>query len=344
MPLIAFNTDTLVFEAIPTTSTCDCGVAPGTTPAYSAGTNTLYEYNAESDSDNVLTKEGVRGGLFADYDCKGEKVVVTQINENQSTISGGGFRDGVFVNTVDSDTVDYTTIGQKVTNGVRSFTQGAHNGTAFQAQYKDLVGGYFAASGNIQWGARGVSAITADAYQYGSGIASNEMAVHNPSSANGGLSQSKSMAAVQAIIRSRYAPEDSTHVSRGVYISSNGERITNGIEMISDTSESYPSQYKYCLNMKGSVVTSAAIVMPQSASGNSGTVIEYDANDYTVFDRSGNKHMFVIGGSVPLSVTGNGINMGTVTAPASPQNGDMWFDGTSLKFRVGGVTKTVTLS
>jgi hypothetical protein len=31
------------------------------------------------------------------------------------------------------------------------------------------------------------------------------------------------------------------------------------------------------------------------------------------------------------------------TAPTSPNNGDIWFDGTDLKIRVGGVTKTFTL-
>ena len=31
------------------------------------------------------------------------------------------------------------------------------------------------------------------------------------------------------------------------------------------------------------------------------------------------------------------------TAPTSPTNGDIWFDGTDLKMRIGGVTKTFTL-
>lgn len=340
MPQIAFNTDTLAFEPIQQSA----GVDPGTVPACSAGANVLYEYNAATDSDNVKLPDGTRGGLFADYDCNGEKVIIAQLNENQSAISGGGFRDVVFVNAVDSDTTNYTAVGQKVTHGVRSFVQGAHDGTSFQSQYKDLVGGYFAATGNIQWDARGVSAIVADAYQCGIGIASNEFVAHNPATANGGIAQSKSMAAVQAIVRSRFADEDSTHASRGVYVSNNGNRITNAVEVVSDTSEGFSSNYKYCLNMKGGVVTAAAIVMPQSGVGNAGTVIEYDANDYTVYDRVANKHMFVIGGAVSVSITGTGINMGTVSAPASPQNGDMWFDGTSLKLRVGGVTKTVTLS
>jgi hypothetical protein len=31
------------------------------------------------------------------------------------------------------------------------------------------------------------------------------------------------------------------------------------------------------------------------------------------------------------------------TAPTTPNNGDIWFDGTDLKMRIGGVTKTFTL-
>jgi hypothetical protein len=32
------------------------------------------------------------------------------------------------------------------------------------------------------------------------------------------------------------------------------------------------------------------------------------------------------------------------TAPTSPNNGDIWFDGTDIKMRIGGVTKTFTLT
>ena len=38
-----------------------------------------------------------------------------------------------------------------------------------------------------------------------------------------------------------------------------------------------------------------------------------------------------------------GFNIPAGVAPTSPVNGDMWQDGTDLKFRIGGVTKTVTL-
>jgi hypothetical protein len=37
------------------------------------------------------------------------------------------------------------------------------------------------------------------------------------------------------------------------------------------------------------------------------------------------------------------INLASSTAPTSPNNGDIWFDGTDIKMRIGGVTKTFTL-
>jgi hypothetical protein len=38
------------------------------------------------------------------------------------------------------------------------------------------------------------------------------------------------------------------------------------------------------------------------------------------------------------------INLATSVAPSSPNNGDIWFDGSNLKIRIGGATKTVTVS
>jgi hypothetical protein len=37
------------------------------------------------------------------------------------------------------------------------------------------------------------------------------------------------------------------------------------------------------------------------------------------------------------------MNIAAGVAPTAPANGDVWFDGTDLKMRVGGVTKTFTL-
>lgn len=49
--------------------------------------------------------------------------------------------------------------------------------------------------------------------------------------------------------------------------------------------------------------------------------------------------------STPASTTaGAGFRIVAGVAPTSPTNGDMWQDGTDLKIRIGGVTKTVTLT
>ncbi len=45
------------------------------------------------------------------------------------------------------------------------------------------------------------------------------------------------------------------------------------------------------------------------------------------------------------SATGSaGLRLTSGTAPTSPVDGDMWYDGTNVKFRVGGTTKTFTLT
>lgn len=44
------------------------------------------------------------------------------------------------------------------------------------------------------------------------------------------------------------------------------------------------------------------------------------------------------------TTTNSQIRFRTGVAPTSPNDGDMWFDGTALKLRIGGVTKTVTVS
>ena len=38
------------------------------------------------------------------------------------------------------------------------------------------------------------------------------------------------------------------------------------------------------------------------------------------------------------------LNLASSTAPTAPANGDVWFDGTALKIRISGATKTVTVS
>lgn len=49
--------------------------------------------------------------------------------------------------------------------------------------------------------------------------------------------------------------------------------------------------------------------------------------------------------TTPASASGGaGFNIQAGSAPTSPNNGDMWQDGTNVKIRIGGVTKTFTIT
>ncbi len=51
-----------------------------------------------------------------------------------------------------------------------------------------------------------------------------------------------------------------------------------------------------------------------------------------------------VGGATRFLVLKEGVVRLRAATNSSPTNGDLWFDGTDLKFRTGGVTKTVTLT
>jgi hypothetical protein len=264
-------------------------------------------------SDANFTSNPADGGYFADYNCFTANYSLLAQSKDQTGEAGGGIIDGHFVQNRDGDTNDYTAIGQKISNGVRGVTTGQISGGTFAEQYKDLVGGAFSAIGRISWASRGVSGITTQAIQYGEGIASNEFSVQNPAAAN---EQSLSMCAVQAILRPQKGASDGTYKARGVMAQNvQGYRATSAFEAISTPGVgALNGNFEYCLKLNESTVESAAIIMPQSHTGNAGTVIDYGANNYTVFDRSNLRYLFVVGGDIPVSInqTSVGVN---VTAP-----------------------------
>jgi hypothetical protein len=57
-------------------------------------------------------------------------------------------------------------------------------------------------------------------------------------------------------------------------------------------------------------------------------------------------------GSVPTALVDVGasttaaasLRIRSGTAPTSPNDGDIWFDGTALRIRIGGLTRTVTVT
>jgi hypothetical protein len=87
-----------------------------------------------------------------------------------------------------------------------------------------------------------------------------------------------------------------------------------------------------------------------SLTGGGGAFIDFRPNnaDISRFSTTG---IFVGSATSPtalLHITGGTtakaqIRLNSSTAPTTPNDGDIWFDGTDLKMRIGGVTKTFTL-
>jgi hypothetical protein len=110
------------------------------------------------------------------------------------------------------------------------------------------------------------------------------------------------------------------------------------------------------LSWMGSASTIKAQIAGQDKSANLGggwmifrTADSTDVlQDRMELDRNGNLSIGLTGGgdflNIAASTTAKAqINLAAGTAPTTPANGDIWFDGTDLKMRVGGVTKTFTL-
>jgi hypothetical protein len=73
-------------------------------------------------------------------------------------------------------------------------------------------------------------------------------------------------------------------------------------------------------------------------------LINFDANDYLLYDRGGNQWTFLIGGSAVAAVRGNGaIQFTPRTAPASAARGDVYFDKSANKLRVHNGTAWIDL-
>jgi len=360
--------------------------------------------------------DGVSGaGFFADYNCLGGVAWRPDLSASQASISGGGIRDGFAVLARDTDTTDYTAIGRKISNGARILMTGAYDADTdtWGAQAgKDVIGLDVHAIANVTDPNRGVSGIAAGSINYGTGIISHEFSVENPAAG----SQSLSMAAVQGIIRPYNAADDGSHVYQAFLATNTGHRVTAGLRLTSTPiSGSYNGRFRYGVDMTPASIEECALrLRGTSAVGHAATVIEYDANDYSYYDRANDRYAFVVGGSARLFINSSGLNFSGFTgnaileydgndytfydktnnrlntviagstvasqnavglglggiigvsgtflslpasttalahfraldgvAPSSPVNGDVWFEGDTMKRRIGGVTKTLTFT
>lgn len=193
--------------------------------------------------------------------------------------SGGQFVDAFYA---ENNSQDLTSYGDNLHSvyGVRTVAVSGWNGAIYQPTSVNTVGFNSVGAANTTFNTSGVSGINTDAFQYGSGVASNEFAVHNPSTAT---SHSVSMAAVQAILDNALANSDSTHFAWGVLVT--GKASTNSTAGIGFGG---PGTYTNILDFSGASVGpsgNAAILFPPNG-GNTQTTIDYGGGYKTFFDRS----------------------------------------------------------
>lgn len=184
------------------------------------------------------------------------------------------FTDGFYSEISDSDTTVYTQDHGNIAGRFGSF--GPNNG-GWQTTYKSLVGvsayGLGATTANPEpIFSAGVAGILAEGFQFGAGIGDNELSAQNPSAAAGGIAQAKSLAGVQAIIHNDYADNDLSHTAYAVIASLAGTKRATAAFGANDTG----GHAQYFWDPVNTVVTTEALIMPGSATGNyEGTIIDY---------------------------------------------------------------------
>lgn len=66
-------------------------------------------------------------------------------------------------------------------------------------------------------------------------------------------------------------------------------------------------------------------------------------NNYAAVFATGNVGIGTAAPTTILDINGS-MRLRSISTPGSPQDGEMWYDGTNVKIRVGGTTKTFTIS
>jgi hypothetical protein len=269
--------------------------------------NTQIKSRDLGPGDFTLDSSPFVGAWFPTWSYKGCNVIkVQQAMVLPTNGANHCFVDALEVNHYDTDPTNYQISNTQHEMHCVNLDM---NGICSSIQYKDMIGLSVRCLGRIGWDSRGCSAITCETKQYGIGIASNEFHVFNPAPSEGGHEQSKSMAGLQIVMHPHMGDEDASHIYRGLMIDTFGKRITYGIWM-SSTPDGFGSGHmKRALSMDNATVTDCAITMPQSASSHVGTIIEYDANDYTLFDRGANEFQFVVAGNVIVGINANCLTM-----------------------------------
>lgn len=281
-------------------------------------------------------------GYFADYPTLANVRDTFTNTEAISPLTGpGALRDHRLVQMRDFDTTNYAASNYRViSNALRVVNSGANVGGNYQQMWKDQHGVWSVAIGNTGGVVRGVSGLLGEAIQLGTGVATNEFSA---SSINGAPGQPALLAPVLGIAYNYYGNADGSHNVYGVCASMYGYAATAAFRAASVAALGQTGSASFGLKLDDLIVSQAAITMPQSASGASGTIISYGSNSYSFLDRAGGVFAWVVGGTTVLSV-GTGavrLNLGSLgnfandaaAASAGVSIGQLYRNGSVLMIR-----------
>jgi hypothetical protein len=151
-----------------------------------------------------------------------------------------------------------------------------------------------------------------------------------------------------------------TTTDAGQKLQVNGTSYFNGNVGIGTTSATRNLEVSASSALLGVIGTSGSVPQLQLISGGvvnwSLRTNQGSASDFTIYQDATEHIRIASGGNFGIGVTPTAaldvkasttsaasIRLRIGTAPTTPSNGDIWFDGTDLKMRIGGVTKTFTL-
>lgn len=243
----------------------------------------------------------------------------------------GSFRDGLYVQVIDSDLTTYTKFHSN--NAGRFAVFGPNVAGVWQTGDKNYIGlnAYCVAatSGTLQPAyPPGCNGIVASSVQMGAGFGINSFTAQQPSAANGSVAQAKGLAGIQAIVDANFADADATHSYYGVLTTNFGTKIASAAFGANGA-----GKYKSLLQSGGVAVTESAIVMPHSDAGDVGTIIDYGTfngnpagGSYTRWTGTadGGTYSWVDSGNYVMSVGVSGLqlnNSGALLAPPALVNG-----------------------
>lgn len=265
--------------------------------------------------DSDAAYDGLAGdvGYYANYDSRASQTVRVTMNDPLPQTELGAMRDGDFVHVIYGDETNYDVAEYRgIVSGRRTVvTSGLESPGVFKTNYTDLHGHTVHVIGDVgdANSERAVSGIIALGSQVGGGVATNEFQAENPSYAR---LQARSLFGAMGITSAGKAAIPNTDYSAATHWSApfcgghGGYTGGAGLRMFSYAYAGQPGHVHRGIDLRELISSTAAISFGRRTNNNAETLLEYDTNDYTFYNRTADRYDWVIGGSTAAYITALG--------------------------------------